>query len=235
MWAQKGVRLVHKLTPNEREHITTLTCINVVGQHIPNFYIFKRKQIRKNYIIHCEDQAAMAMQPEAWMTQFLYSKWLFHFIQALSKRRGISFQNWHLLIIDGHNSYVTMEVVVQAMEVGLDVLTLPSHTSHRLQPLDVVVFAPYKRGFRKYRNVWVAHHLGSPTTKQCGCLAIEVTLGLRKALTISNIQARFHATRIWPINAHAMDKYLGPSKQFNQNIYGVTMTIMSTQGSMMKK
>ena len=84
---------MHKLAPNEREHITTLTCINVAGQHIPNFYIFKGKGIRENYILHCEDQAAMAVQREAWMTQFLFSKWLSHFIRALGKKEGISVKN----------------------------------------------------------------------------------------------------------------------------------------------
>ena len=73
VWAQKGVRSVHKIAPNEREHITTLTCINAVGQYIPNFYIFKGKRIRANYIQHCENQAAMTMQLQAWMTQFLFS------------------------------------------------------------------------------------------------------------------------------------------------------------------
>ena len=66
------------------------------------------------------------------MIQFLFSKWLSHFIRALCERGGVSVQNRHLLIVDGHNSHVIVEVVVQAMEVGLDVLTLLSHMSHRL-------------------------------------------------------------------------------------------------------
>ena len=123
---------MHKLAPNEREHLTTLECINAAGHHIPNLYIFKGKRIRENFIVHCEDQAAMAMQLEAWMTQFLFSKWFSHFIRMLGERGGISMQNRHLLIVDDHTSHVTVEVVVQAMEVGLEVLTLPSHTSHRL-------------------------------------------------------------------------------------------------------
>ena len=56
---------MHKLAPKKREHITTLTYINAVGHHIPNFYIFKGKKIRENYIQHCKDQVAIARQPEA--------------------------------------------------------------------------------------------------------------------------------------------------------------------------
>ena len=46
----KRVRSVHKLTPNKQEHITTFRCINTVDHYIPNFYIFKEKQMRENYI-----------------------------------------------------------------------------------------------------------------------------------------------------------------------------------------
>ena len=74
----------------------------------------------------------MAMQLEAWMILFLFNKGISHLICALEKRGGISNENRHLLIVDGHNFHVIMEVVVQAMKVGLDVFIIPSHTSHRL-------------------------------------------------------------------------------------------------------
>jgi hypothetical protein len=38
----------------------------------------------------------------------------------------------HFLIIDGHGSHVTLEAIEQAYEVGLDMITFPSHTSHAL-------------------------------------------------------------------------------------------------------
>jgi hypothetical protein len=118
-----------------------------------------------NYIQFCEDGATMAMQPEGWMTAILFSYWISHFIQALEKRGGISPTNRHLLIVDGHNSHVTMEVVHKAMAIGLDLLTLPSHTSHRLQPLDVSVFGPFKRAFKRYRDAWTLQHCGRDASK----------------------------------------------------------------------
>ena len=81
-----------------------------------------------------------------------------------------------MLIIDGHTSYVTLEVVIKAMDVGLDLLTLPSHTSHRLQPLDVSIFAPFKKSFRCYRDAWVMKNRGKGTCKEI--LAMWMSLGL---------------------------------------------------------
>jgi hypothetical protein len=91
----------------------------------------------ENYIEYCKDGASMAMQPEGRMTAVLF-----------------------LLIVDGHNSHVTLEVVHKAMQVGLDLLTLPSHTNHRLQPLDVSVFEPFKRAFKCYRDAWTLQNIG---------------------------------------------------------------------------
>jgi hypothetical protein len=67
---------------------------------------------------------------------------------------GVSPINGHLLIVGGHNSHVTLLVVHKAMEVGLDLMTLPSHASHSLQPLDVKIFGPFKRAFKHYRDAW---------------------------------------------------------------------------------
>ncbi|KAI6877959.1 hypothetical protein KC360_g8943 [Hortaea werneckii] len=47
--------------------------------------------------------------------------------------------------MDGHSSHVTANVIAFCMENAIDLLILPPHTSHILQPLDVGVFAPLKR------------------------------------------------------------------------------------------
>ena len=41
------------------------------------------------------------------------------------------------LIIDNHNSHVTLDAVNFARDRGIDILTLHPHTSDKLQPSDV--------------------------------------------------------------------------------------------------
>ncbi len=48
-----------------------------------------------------------------------------------------------LFILDGHSSHVTMQAIEQAIEFGLNMVTLPLHTSHVLQPLDVSHLKPF--------------------------------------------------------------------------------------------
>jgi len=44
----------------------------------------------------------------------------------------MSLTNRHLLIINGHGNHVTLEVIQHAKHIGLDMITLPFHTSHAL-------------------------------------------------------------------------------------------------------
>ena len=148
----------------------------------------------------------MAMQTKAWMTATLFSHWISYFIWSLERKGGISHKRRHLLILDGHNSHVTLEVVHKCREVELNLLTLPSYTSHRLQPLDVGIFAPFKRYFKRYRDVWSVNNKGKGASQQT--LAMWVSKALERALTTRNITAGFHSTGIYLLNCEAMNAHM---------------------------
>ena len=120
----------------------------------------------------------------------------------------------HLLILDGHNSHVTLEVVAQAKAAGLDLLTLPSHTSHALQPLDCSVFKPFKNNFRAYRDYWSSQNVAKVACKET--LAHWVSLALRKALTEKNIKSGFRAAGIFLLDRGAILRHLKPSIVYSQ-------------------
>jgi hypothetical protein len=45
-----------------------------------------------------------------------------------------------------------LEAITQAHEFGLVMVTLPTHTSHVLEPLDVSCFKPFKNAFKKEKD-----------------------------------------------------------------------------------
>jgi hypothetical protein len=219
--ARTGARRVHSIVPDQREWLSVLVCINAADVAIPSFYIFRGKRFGQNYIRHCKASATMAMQPRAWMTSYLFSAWMLRFIDLVRVSNPISPDHQHLLILDGHISYVSVEVVQEARRVGLDILTLPSHTSHALQPIDVSIFKPFKQFFRQYRDYWMFRNLNEAASKDT--LAQWVSLSLKKALTEENIKNGFAATGIWALNENAVDCMLAPSEAFQgsqDNMYG---------------
>ena len=83
---------------------------------------------------------------------WLFESWISHFVKCLKKGRDIDLNKRHLLVLDGHNSHITLEVMKIAMQSSLDIISLPSHTSHVLQPLDLACSTPFKTAFRKQRD-----------------------------------------------------------------------------------
>ena len=93
----------------------------------------------------------------------------FNFIHSIPLTRPV------LLILDGHASHVTINVIKLAHENNIHLLCLPAHTSHILQPLDVGVFYSFKinnsKACKKYIiNEWLkSAHPGSSSESRSSC------------------------------------------------------------------
>jgi hypothetical protein len=148
------------------------------------------------------------------MDGYLFNKWMDHFPQVMRIKGGLSPAQRHLMVLDGLTSHVTVNVIIKAYKAALDMVTLLSHTSHALQPLDVACFKPFKIAFRAYRDIWTIANKGQQCKKED--LAQLVSLSLKKALTPQNIQAGFKTTKILPLNKDRMSTKMGLSKGFNQ-------------------
>ena len=135
--ARRERRFVHLIELNHMEHLSVLSYVNAVGGHMPNFYILKGIYFREHYIVNYEEGVVIDMQSNAWMTRWFFEIWISHFIECLKKGSSIDLNNCHVLILDGHISHVTLKVVKISMESGLNIVSLPSHTSHAFQSLDV--------------------------------------------------------------------------------------------------
>ncbi|XP_024545273.1 uncharacterized protein LOC112351508 [Selaginella moellendorffii] len=181
--AARGARSYYRIVPNNTEHMTVLVAINAVGGRIPGFYIFKGERRMQNWIADCEVGAAFAISKKAWMTDNLWPQWLEHFVKLVLG--GCLPTNHHALIVDGHRSHVTKVALDTARMLGVDVILLPAHTSHHMQPLDIACFGPYKRYFRQCVDEHTLGHLGHEVN--CQDLAQLSSRAMAMALTPTNI------------------------------------------------
>lgn len=192
--AKIGTRSMQSIILNQRQWLSVLICVNAIGQAIPSFYIFCGKRYKQNYIQHCEVGATMTMQPRAQVTSYIFNMWISHFIASIQQKGGTSPNQHHLLILDGHNSHVTLEVAHVARNVGLDLINLPLHTSHVLQPLNVLMFKSFKQFFQEYRDFWMSRNIDKPANEET--LAHWMSLSLQKVVSQSNTCSGFQGTGI---------------------------------------
>ena len=71
-------------------------------------------------------------------------------------------RGYKLLIVDGHESHISVYAAQLAIANKLDIVLMPSHTSHLVQPLDVGVFGPLKILFSAAMTKHSVSHLILP-------------------------------------------------------------------------
>jgi hypothetical protein len=60
-----------------------------------------------------------------------------------------------LLIVDGHASHNNLVVILFARSHHVHMLSLPPHTTHKLQPLDRDITKPFKNAFNEACAQWM--------------------------------------------------------------------------------
>jgi F0F1-type ATP synthase epsilon subunit len=107
-----------------------------------------------------------------------------------------------LLILDGHFSHIPLQVLEEARVMNIDIFTLPSHTTHFLQPLDVVNFQVFKRQYEKALHAFPLNNNGRlPTKNDIVALTVDPW---QKAFTVENIRSGFRKTGIFPLSIEVM-------------------------------
>jgi hypothetical protein len=145
------------------------------------------------------------------MTTFLFKEFFIFFKRFIPS--GISITNKHLLILDGHESHVTLEAIIeQAQKFGFNMIILPSHTFHVLQPLDVACFKPFKTNFRKEKDITMVRRNYKKIDKIT--LAGWVNKALNLTFAKNNIMSGFKGIGIWPLNPRAMESKTSPSTMY---------------------
>lgn len=156
-----GVKQVGKITSGERGELVTACCaVNALGNHIPPYMIFPRKNWQDRMIYGAPVGTDGSTHSSGWMTADNFVKFLKHF-QKFTKCTPTS---PCLIVMDNHDSHVSIESLTFAKNSGIHLLTLPPHTSHKLQPLDVSVYAVLKECYRNACDDWLLNHPGKAIT-----------------------------------------------------------------------
>ena len=126
-----------------RETVTVVEAISGDGYVLPPMVIVSGvlHQERWSTATNIEDNTLIAVSDTGYSNDVLCFEWIKHFEWFTTKRRP---SKWRLLLLDGYGSHCTKELLDSCDDHHIIPFCLPPHTTHLLQPLDVVCFQPYK-------------------------------------------------------------------------------------------
>ncbi|KAJ8883178.1 hypothetical protein PR048_015018 [Dryococelus australis] len=138
--AHRGKYQVGGITACERgKNVTSVYTMTAAGLFIPPMLIYTRKRMKDSLVFGVPSGTIFSCQDKSWMTADVFTEWMSHFIRDLKP----SVTENVLLILDGQSSHTqSLDAIDLARKNGVIMLSLPSHCTHRTQPLDVAFFKP---------------------------------------------------------------------------------------------
>lgn len=167
--------------------------------------IFPRVNFKDNMIKGAPASTIGVANPSGWMTGDIFVQWLRHFIQHSHS----STEHPVLLLMDNHDSHITIDSLNLAKENGITLLTFPPHCSHKLQPLDRSVYGPLKRYYNAACDSWLLQNPGKPMTIYD--IAENFGKAFPRAFNAENITSGFRVSGVYPYDRHIFpdDEFLG--------------------------
>jgi len=102
-------------------------------------FIFPRKRYKDFFLSNGPPDSIGMGNASGWVTNDEFYVFMEHFIKYVKP----SIEDPILLLLDNHSSHLAIQTIDLVKNNGV-MLSFPPHCSHRLQPLDVSVFGPFK-------------------------------------------------------------------------------------------
>jgi len=200
--ASKGQKQVGKITSAERGKLITAVCaFNAAGTYVAPMLIFPRVYFNDRLLHGAPPQTVGVTSKSGWIDQGLFAKWLEHFIHMVKP----SVEDPHVLLLDGHVSHKSLEVVDLCRQNGITLLCFPPHTTHVLQPLDRVFYGPLKTFYNKACESFMLHNPSKRITDYD--IAGLFNTAYMAAATIDKGVSGFECTGIFPLNRHRIPEF----------------------------
>ncbi|KAM0711415.1 hypothetical protein Q7P35_002155 [Cladosporium inversicolor] len=193
-----------KVIAGRQEWITAIECVSATGAAIPPLIIFKAQHTNTAWIpAHTSRDWRFSTSNSGWTSDSHTYEWLTTVFEP--ETRPEDPQARRLLIMDGHGSHITANVIAHCMERAIDLLILPPHCSHILQPLDVSVFSPLKRALAAETDAVARLDAGRVSRVEWTQMYIRAR---EKAFTAANIKSGWRNTGLEPLSPIVvLDKY----------------------------
>jgi hypothetical protein len=130
-------------------------------------------------------------------------------------------RRWRLLILDGHSSHVSIEFLNYCNLHLILLLVLPPHSTHTLQPLDVVMFKPLSTAYSNALTNHIHRAQGLIGLKKGEFLPL-FWKAWTSSFTPENTLKAFEATGILPLNADIILKRFTKTKSDDEGASAYT-------------
>jgi hypothetical protein len=130
----------------KRKMVTAVECISADGRYLKPMIVWPASTHRANWTTFPTPGWHYAFSDSSYTDSILSLEWLTRVFDPQTRERADG--KLRVLICDGFGTYEKLEILEHCFANKITLCRLPSHTSHKLQPCDIAVFAPLKTAYR---------------------------------------------------------------------------------------
>ncbi|KAL8405318.1 hypothetical protein RB596_004252 [Gaeumannomyces avenae] len=120
---------------------------------------------------------------------------------------------WRWLVLDGFSGHWSIEIIDYCLRFDIQLVTLPPHSTHRMQPLNVGVFTHFKRVHQTV--LWEAVQAGEISFSRSD-FVFSLKRCLEGAFTRGHILTGFEDSGLWPLDrTKVLNPLRGNEPSFN--------------------
>ncbi|KIL54744.1 hypothetical protein M378DRAFT_91977 [Amanita muscaria Koide BX008] len=196
----------YRISSDNLELVTVLECVSAAGESAPTAFVLSDgplPDLRK--LVLDTSFGGVGRSPSGWTDNEICQEWIEQKFMPFACSKRVDKSKPIVLILDGHESHESWELrrkIYAFSDCEIVVFCFPSKTTHKLQPLDVVVFSPVGRKWREHCDMIL--HKGILITRYN---VIPEYLKVReKAVTKDLIRTAFSKTGIYPVNRNVFSE-----------------------------
>jgi hypothetical protein len=193
--ASSSKKKAYVQSPEDREWVSVIECVSATGCKLRCVSIFKGQALQSTWFPASVPNWLYTTSENGWTSNAIGSEWL---QRVFLPETATALNRPRMLIMDGHGSHVSVDFLWTCKQHQVELLFLPAHSSHVLQPLDLTGFSVVKSKYRRQILELSALDDAAPVKKErfitCYHYARE------EGLTERVIRAGWRAAGICPFN-----------------------------------
>lgn len=199
VFIKKGSKHARRTIDHSKSSTSVMFAASGDGTLLPPYIVFKAQYLYPDWIEGGSEGARYNRSKNGWFDTNLFEDWFFTIALPYFRRKT----GKKVLIGDNLASHITFAVIHCCVNNNISFVLLPKNSTFLCQPLDVGVYGPFKRIWRKILTEWKKKNKGSlPKTKFPQLLK---KLLQEAAPTLpTNIRSAFRASGIIPLDPQAV-------------------------------
>lgn len=194
----RNTKRVERVQNHSRTSISIMVCGNAKGDLLPPMVVYKSGNLYENWTEGGPPGTKYASSPSGWFDMNLFEMWFFkillpHIMET--RKPGAT----TIVVGDNLASHFSPAVIKSCKENAIYITPFPANATHLMQPLDVAVFGPMKKCWRKILDNWrkESRYPGNLPKEQFPNLLSRLWNSMSESVS-QNLISGFRATGLYP-------------------------------------